>query len=330
MRYIVLYASDCEACSKVARLVREVSVTGLEARGLADPQVQELLGRAARAAPGRPSLLIIDNDEVQLVSGLAMRRRLAGVIGWNRAGTLARLLGAEWRARLVRSAGSRAPSRRGVIGGALAGAAGWALTSGVASAATNHPALAGPALRPAGRADATTVMKTPAAQQAVRAFGAPDSAVLELTDGGQALLVLAHPGGKLTLIDNSPGALRGDPLGLTMGPAPSGGRELRFYATSGLPLADVTTSGDRVVATVAAQVASGEPGASAIEPDVSKPSKAQILVFVTCLQAQVTLNCADTCAACVHAPSLACIAQCGLCAGPNAWRCAKQAFGKPK
>ena len=134
MRYIVLYADRCSACSKAARVVRSAAVAGLEARAFEDPQVSELLGQAGLQIPDRPSLLIIDTEDIQIISGWAMRRRLASVVGWRRSGTIVRLLAAEWRARLATSDKWRAPSRRGVIGGAIAGIAGWALTSGPARA----------------------------------------------------------------------------------------------------------------------------------------------------------------------------------------------------
>src|SRR5450759_3479924 len=104
MRYIVLYANNCDACSKVSRMVREISIAGMEARAFEDPHVLKLLSDAGLQAPSRPSLLIIGSADLQMVSGLAMRRRLAGVIGWRRSGTIARLLATEWRARLARSA----------------------------------------------------------------------------------------------------------------------------------------------------------------------------------------------------------------------------------
>ena len=46
MRYIVLYAAGCPACSEVARMVGAASVPGLEARGFEDPEVAELLRNA--------------------------------------------------------------------------------------------------------------------------------------------------------------------------------------------------------------------------------------------------------------------------------------------
>ena len=98
-------------------------VTGLEARPLEDPEVTGLLGHAGLETPDRPSLLVADSKGIEVLSGWAMRRRLAGVIGWRRSGAITGLLAAEWRARLARSADSHAPSRRGVIGGALAGVA---------------------------------------------------------------------------------------------------------------------------------------------------------------------------------------------------------------
>lgn len=46
MKYIVLFQHSCDACSKVARMVRDISMAGLEARALEDPEVSGLLSSA--------------------------------------------------------------------------------------------------------------------------------------------------------------------------------------------------------------------------------------------------------------------------------------------
>src|SRR5258708_6864065 len=129
MEYIILYAHDCSACSKVARMVQESSIPGLTARALQDPRIRHLLSEAGLQAPRGPALLMVDDAGVQMVTGWTMRWRLARVAGWRRSRAIVRLLAAEWRARLARSAAPHSPSRRGVIGTLVAGVAAWVLAS---------------------------------------------------------------------------------------------------------------------------------------------------------------------------------------------------------
>src|ERR1039457_535975 len=97
MRNIVLYAGSCPACSRVARLVTDASIAGLEARPFDDPQVSASLADAGLETPDRPALVVIGDTEALLLTGWAMRRRLAALVGWRRSGTIVRLRGAGWR-----------------------------------------------------------------------------------------------------------------------------------------------------------------------------------------------------------------------------------------
>jgi hypothetical protein len=251
MRYIVLYAATCPACYKAARLVTNASVTGLEARSFEDPQVTGPLANAGLAVPDRPSLMVIGDAGIQVLSGWAMRRRLASVVGWRRSGTIIRLLAGEWRARLTKPASAYAPSRRGVVAGILAGAAsvaGWALASGTANAS---PAAAGTAAAtPADPADAARVLKTATAQQAIRTWGPAEQHLLQ-SGGTDPVLILHHPARDIyTFIDNSPGALSGNqPAGISVGMAPSAEHAMRYYTLDGAPLADLTVSNGQATVT---------------------------------------------------------------------------------
>jgi hypothetical protein len=301
-------------------MVREISIAGMEARAFEDPHVLKLLSDAGLQAPSRPSLLIIGSADLQMVSGLAMRRRLAGVIGWRRSGTIARLLATEWRARLARSAGSHAPSRRGVIGGAIAGMTGWALTSG-AAAASPRPGAGEPAIKVADPDDVTRLLATASAQQAIRNWGPVEREALEVTHNSQPVLVLTHPAnGMFTFVDHSPRALRGgNPMALSIGPSPSDAPAMRYYSADGVPLADMAVSNGHVTVTAVRD------GTSEIEPDVKIPT-GQIACFIACLQGPENASCVMNCYNCAHHP-LNCV-QCVLCAGPPGVRCAKQCFGK--
>jgi hypothetical protein len=322
MRYIVLYAANCRACSEVARMVGDASIPGLEARGFEDPEVAESLRNAGLRTPDRPSLMVISDTGVQVLGGLAMRRRLAGVVGWRRSGTIVRLLAAEWQARLMKSAASRLPSRRGVLGGILAGAAGWALTSGVADASP-APAEGTPAMKPAGAADAARVLNTATAQRAVRAWGPAEPQVLEITGGSQPVLVLVHPERDIhTFIDNSPSAVSSnEPVAISLGMSPAAEQTLRYYTVDGAPLADLKVSGGRAVATLVRPA----PG----EESPAIPEK--ILCWFVCINSKPTTNfaCLYNCENCVTysigslARAIACT-YCIICAGPNGVACLKE------
>jgi hypothetical protein len=318
MKYLVLYAEECTACSDVAALIRQTGTPGLEARGLADPQVLDLLASAHLEVPNRPAMLAVGDDSVRLLSGIRMRLRLAQIVGWRRSSTVVRLAAAEWRARLARSTGRGMSTRRGVLGGAVAGVAGWALASGPAAAASTRGGQ--PAITTAESAEADRVMATAAVQQAVRTWGPVDKGVMKVTGGHQPVLVLTHSRDEvLTFVDNSPGALRdGRPVALSIGAAPGPTRGIRFYTVGGTPLADVAVVSGRVTATPASRAGIEE------EPDVSV---SQLSCFIACLGARVNINCADQCASCIHTPGVvgkipSCI-QCAACAGPHGISCAK-------
>jgi hypothetical protein len=312
MRYIVLYAASCPACSKVARLVTDASVTGLEARSFEDPQVTGPLANEGLAVPDRPSLMVIGDTGVQVLSGWAMRRRLAGVVGWRRSRTIVRLLAGEWRARLTKPAAAHAPSRRGVIAGILAGAAGWVMASGTANAS---PAAAGaPAMTPADPAEAARVLKTATAQQAIRAWGPAEQHVLQI-GGSDPVLVLVHPERDIyTFIDNSPGALRGNqPAAISVGTSPSAEAMVRYYTLVGAPLADLTVSNGQTKATpVSTGTGAGASGTA--EPEGVKAAAACFSICVT-----GRTNASDVCFVnCEHCStyavgSLAQVAACTLC-----------------
>jgi hypothetical protein len=310
MRYIVLYAETCHACSDVAQLVRSASVPGLEARGFADPEVTALLHDAGREVPHRPALLVVDNaGDVGLFGGWAMRRRLATVIGWRRSGTIMRLLAAEWRARLTASTPA-GPSRRrllsGALGGALAGVAGWAVSAGAASANPGKPTGAsGPTLVEA--ATAQRVLATGTAQRAVRAWGPADAQVYLVRDGADATYVLFHPEREATtFIDAAPAA---EPVGFSVGVDAEAG-VLRFHTVDGAALLDVSVADGTV-----RLAATGD-----VEPDIATW---QVACFFTCLGRKGGVTCVNACYSCATTPNaalraIAC-AQCLTCAGPH-WK----------
>jgi hypothetical protein len=317
MRYVILYADSCRACSEVARLATDTAITGLEARALEDPWVTESLSKAGLDTPDRPALLVMGDTGNQVLTGWPMRRRLAAVVGWRRSRTIVRLLVAERRAQAVRSAASHVPSRRGVIGAALAGLTGWAVTSGAAKAEVAAPAGAHTIADPA---TATTVLATPAARRAIRAWGPAEQQVLEIS-GSHPVFVLAHPEREVyTFVDNASGALRdGDPVAVSMGLAPTAERALRYYTVDGVALADVAVSDGQVTATPVAP--------DATQADSIKPW--QIACFAACIGRRSGAQCIITCENCFYyavgtlARLIAC-SNCLVCAGPNGVPCLKE------
>ncbi len=322
MRYIVLFQHSCRPCSNVARMVRDLSIPGLEASPLDDPEVSALLSKSGLPIPGRPSLMVVDEDDLRVLSGWGMRRRLAALVGWRRSGAIIRLLAAEYRARLATSAQPHAPSRRGVIGSAIAGLVGWAVLSGSAV----DPLRRGDeptGLTPADPADVRAALGAASVQQAIRTWGPVEDTAYIANGGGQSVLALSHPQqGILTFVDSSPGALRNSPVALSMGVLPDAGGTLRYHTVGGVPLADVTVSGDRVRVSPAPSGPNG--------PDA--PSAAQLILFIDCIIRHTNSDCAQACISCGQhggLPSYVNCVKCGVCAGPYAVRCAKDAFGKP-
>jgi hypothetical protein len=323
MRYIVLFQHSCHACSHVARLVRGLSVTGLEARSLEDPEVTGLLSHAGLQTPDRPSLLVADGNGLEVLSGWAMRRRLAGVIGWRRSAAIAGLLAAEWRARLARSAESYGPSRRGVIGGALAGAAGWALMSMSGTAfASALPGESKPEMTAADPAEVKAALATVPGQRAVRTWGPVELEAYKVRSGGQVTLMLTHPRDRiLTFIDISSGALRGsNPAAVSLG---SADHAIRYYSVGGTPLADLTVSGGQVQASAVPRDAVVPSSTVEAEPDITPK---QLACFIACIGRKVDAGCAQDCITCVagivfkHPPPIPC-AECATCAGRYGTAC---------
>lgn len=315
MKYVLLFQGSCGACSEVARSVRALSVPGLEARPLDDPRVLELLSDAGRQVPDRPSLLIIGDGGVEVVGGWAMRRRLVGVIGWRRAGTISRLAVAEGRARLKKSAGSPGPARRRVIGGGVAaglfGALAWVLRSPGAKAAARQPGHAGLTVIPADSAETKALLASTAVQRAVSTWG-PVSKIY--TAAGHDVFVLEHSRAQVvTMVSASPADLRSGRVGAySIGRIPGGKPGFRTYRVNGTPLTDTSTDG-----TVTAAYDVGD------EPE----NVAQLLRFIACVGQPETYSCWQFCVLCVTMKGGDNCFKCAVCADIIADACAKDIYG---
>jgi hypothetical protein len=330
MKYILLFQHSCHACSEVARTVRALSVPGLEARSLQDPWVSQLLSGAGREVPDRPSLLIIDNDGVDVISGWAMRRRLAGIIGWRRAVTISRLAAAEGRARLEKLAGPSGrpgplgPGRRKVIGAGLAaglaGGLAWALKSpGPATAAGHGPGTGGSRLALASAAETKELLATAPVRQAISTWG-PVSDAYRVSGGTRDYFILEHSRAQVvTFVGASSGAASsGKFTAWSLGPTPGSTGGYRIYLVDGTAITDTAPDGTM---TAAYTTGSGPQD----DPEISPLQAAQ---FIGCCGLQMGLGCISDCISCVASKGISpSCAQCTICAGDAYYACVEYVFG---
>jgi hypothetical protein len=311
MRNILLFQGDCAACSKVARMVNDISHPDLETRSIDSPEVAEILAAVGfQAWPDRPSLLVVDDDKVEIRAGWAMRRRLARLIGGRRAATLTRLYLAEWEARISRTLDPVRTSRRRIIRGALAGVGGLILLPGTASAAARS-AKATSEMRLANEADVERALALAPIRTAVQTWGPVQSRVYQIGSGGERILALAHGKGDIVTFVKNFSAASVTPTTLSMGIAPTKNPALRLYQVNGAALVDVTQIGTAVKVT-----AVREPG---VEPDIT-PTEC----FVACIIAFSGEGCVANCLGCITGgffTALVDCPQCVICAGRNFTTC---------
>lgn len=323
-RHIVLFQHDCKQCSKVGQMVSQLAIEGLDARALYDPEVVSLLFAAGLSVPAKPALLAVNGDAVELLTGLAMRRRLASVVGIRRARAIAGLLGAEWRARLANAA-SHQPSRRGVVAGALVGIAGWLTMSGVAAAAPKRSDDR-PSIRRADPSDVAAALATVAVRRAIQTWGEADAEAYEATGDGQRVLMLLHPTHNIvTVVDGSASALRArNAVALSIGAMPGSGTRFRYYTVGGYPFADIAVTSHNLAVSEAPRDAFVEGSHPAVEPDYP----AHFLCLQACIHKHLTIPCYDTCASCAFQviinpnwmTAFVCL-NCLACGGVNAIKC---------
>jgi hypothetical protein len=320
-RYVLLFDGDCTACSEVARAVQELSVADLEVMSLRDTRVTAILGQAGLKAPDRPSLLVTDHDDLRVLSGWPMRRRLATVVGWRRSRTIVRLLISECQARLGREVGEPGPTRRRVVGTALGGVVGWAMLSRPATAASADASKAG--LVPAAEPDVKRALASEPVGRAARTWGQMKPDVMELRDGPERVLVFSHGQGEdqvFTFVDNSADARRGAPISLSMGNSPSAEQGIRFYTVDGVSLCDVVSGpgSNTTVRPLPQRNRIGEK--AAVTPDFN------LSCWLLCMQGvRISFGCEATCNSCfdLSGGRLAC-AHCVFCAGKKAVPCARR------
>lgn len=308
MRYILLFQGSCAACSKVARKVDNLSVSQLETMSIESAEAIQLLARAGEETLERPCLLIVDDDQVEVKSGWAMRRRLGRLIGTRRATALVQLSIAEWRAKAGSNLVPSNAGRRGFLGGAAAAIAGLILLPDKAFASAKG-SLAIPSAASVQRALESEPMKA-----AVSAWGPIGSEVHEITRGAERVLAFRHSRNDVvTFVDSSRRASATKPTAISLG-RKAHGASLRFYTVQGTPVADITRSGSNVKVT-----------APEAAPDAEPDSIFPTVCFIGCIGANITAQCLQTCFGCDPGSVITavnCLA-CIVCAGPNAIKCLK-------
>jgi hypothetical protein len=321
MAHVLMFDSECAACSRAARAVAQMGIEGLEVRGLSDPAVLAQLRQAGLEPPAGPALLSGDGAETRLVTGWAMRKGLARLLGWRRASRVVHLVSIEGRARAARA---RSVSRRSVLGAGLAVAAG-AVTSVLlpeSAAAASPQAPSG--LAPASSAEAQRALGSTTVQTAINTWGPVHPAGV-VNDGTTSVLVLGFTNvpDLALLVDNSAAATSARTV-LAIKKDPLAAGALQFFAADGTALGSVSVVAGRVVATEPRAAAAG----TAV-PTIHIPT-AKIRCFIHCLGAHLQAQCILTCHTCVTTPNpfsriVAC-AHCIVCAGPSAIRCAHHCF----
>lgn len=326
MTHVLMFDSDCAACSRAARAVARMGIADLEVRGLSDPAVLAALSEAGLQAPDGPALLSGEGAEARLATGWAMRRRLARLLGWQRAMQVTRLVAIEGRAHASKA---RLVSRRRVLGTGLAVAAGAvssALLPELASAAGPQTSTA---LKAATNAETQRALSSAAVKRAVTTWG-PVTAAGVANDGTSSVMVFdftnAHD---LTLVvDNSATASSSGRQALAIRQDASGAGSLHFFSPDGTALGSVSVASGRVVTAAAPAAAVGGVAPAAV-PTIHIPT-AKIRCFLHCLGAHLQASCILTCHTCATTPNpfsriVAC-AHCVVCAGPSAIRCAEHCF----
>jgi hypothetical protein len=299
----------------VARIVIDMSIPGLEVRSIDSPEVAELLSAAGLAVPDRPALLAVGDNRAEILTGWAMRRRLAvRLIGRRRPAALVRLYMAEWQAKLSRPVDLAVPRPdTGPVRRALGRLGTLVLLP--AAAGPQQPGDATPALVTASYADAQRALASVGVQAAIRSWGPVRPDVRELASSPDPILVLIHESGDVvTFVDNA-SASSDNPVTLSMGVTSANGPGLRLYLANGTPLVDIVKSGAEVRVTAAAT--------PEITPEVSWK---QIEAFFTCIGADVAADCWQTCLGCAEGGWGAILncPHCYLCAGVKAITCAKR------
>ncbi|WP_199038319.1 hypothetical protein [Glycomyces salinus] len=312
---ILLFDADCAPCSRVAKQLRALNVSGLETKSLNDPELGETLTRAGQEIPDKPTLLEIDGGSVKLYQGLPMRLKLAKRIGFRKAGAIVGLLAGEARARTERAGEhGRKLTRRRLMGGAAAAGVG-AVVLGTAAPANATPSEPG-AVRTLSVDEARRLRETDIVEQSLRVWGDSDREDIKVIAGaeGRSIAMIVHRDPTTaTFVD-----LADLEHGVTM-QIDAESRSLRYFLPGGTALGEVSKVGDRVEVTEIDNAY--VPTAAEIEPQFS------VTCFITCMAGEADVDCALSCFDCVFGgpldKAIGCPI-CAICAGSAGLSCARQ------
>jgi predicted DCC family thiol-disulfide oxidoreductase YuxK len=319
MSFKLLFDAQCVHCTNVAKKVRSLGIQNLDVASLHDAEVRRTFQQAGQSVPEVPALIDTDGDRLVVWTGLAMRIRLARLIGYRRAADMLRLLAAEAKARAVRRADAGAASgvqRRRLLGGALGGALAGA---GAIVFGTGQPAAAGPAgiagaVAPVSAAQRDHLLSLTEVRKAVATLGPVEADMItSVTDAeGRSVAILSHSSGQgVTFVE----ADSADPVALTL-VSGSTANSIRYTMTDGRPLVELT------------RTASGKVDARAVVPgDEGERGVGAFAICLTyCLGAEVSSGCVDRCVGCAGGGVTAIVncPLCAACAGTTGVKCARQ------
>lgn len=81
MEYILLFDAQCERCNSLANQVKAIAKNRVDVRSLYEPEMQELLDQNSDGWQWEPKLLILNGEEVQVLSGISLSLTLLRILG---------------------------------------------------------------------------------------------------------------------------------------------------------------------------------------------------------------------------------------------------------
>lgn len=304
MKYALLYDTNCPACTRVAKRLRELNVRDLQVKSLADPDVVAKFGNAGRLVPTRPALIRVDGESLRVWTGFGMRLKLARLLGFGRAGEILELASLEAEARASRRTGM---SRRKLLGRTAIGIGAVVFGSGTVPANADKPARSS---APLGDDAKQRVLSSPAIQESVRVWGELDDSSFTGTEsaGVATALVRHRDTNAFTIVD-----AHGGNLGMTF--VFTEEHTIRYYLPSGHPLGEqVVDSGELRMRELTT------PAPNAVEP-TPQGKEAFIRCWLRCMGFEGIAECFEDCIGCVESPSWPGCTSCALCVGPRGYKC---------
>ncbi|QWF85839.1 hypothetical protein [Amycolatopsis sp. CA-230715] len=309
MSYFLVFDAECAPCTQVAAAIRDLKIENLSVVSRTDPSVRQAFERSGRDVPGVPALVRVEGNRVRCWTGMALRVRLARLVGVHRARTLVRLLVLEASAKARRRGSGKSLTRRRLLGGAAAGAGLAIFARGTATAAAGGSS----GMRAATSAERDRALARAEVREAAAVWGVTDEQTVTVLAAGTSdeCVALSHAGGTTvtyldTAVDSS--------AAVTIVTDRDAGA-LKFFLPEGTPVAVATRDGDAV------RVSAAKPGSGprGVEP-MGRAEFVQCMVL--CLGAHIDGDYVVSCIGCAAGGLLSCAA-CAYCAGPKAVRCVK-------